>query len=227
MSREQTDPPGTYQSPAFDPVTTYDEPRDEFESDELLPSRPRRRLLAPLPVTLLVILMTGVGFLGGVALEKGEGSPTSSTAESGSSLASTLATPRGNKSKKAGGGKSSAKAAGGAAGSLAGLGGTGSGSAAVGAVAYLEGSTLYVTTTEGNTVKITSTPASTVSKTVTSSVKAIHPGETVTVTGSSGKNGSISAEAINVGAPRAGSGAGKGGKRGRKRALEALLGGGE
>lgn len=47
------------------------------------------------------------------------------------------------------------------------------------------------------------------------------PGETVTVTGSTGKNGSIGAEAIKVGA---GSGAGKGSKGARKRALEALLG---
>jgi DNA-binding beta-propeller fold protein YncE len=91
-------------------------------------------------------------------------------------------------------------------------------------VAYVNGSTLYVTSQQGNTVRVISSAASAVTKTVTSTVADIHPGETVTVTGSVGKNGSISAEAIKVGAAGAGSARGEG--KGRKRALEALLGSG-
>jgi hypothetical protein len=56
-----------------------------------------------------------------------------------------------------------------------------------------------VTNSEGNTIKVKTTPATSVNKTVTSSVKAIHPGETVTITGSTGSNGAVSAESISVG----------------------------
>ncbi len=93
------------------------------------------------------------------------------------------------------------------AGSAAGgfLGGSAGGAAGgfkrptAGTVAYLDGSTLYVTNSEGNTVKVTTSVGTTVNKTVKSSVKAIHPGETVTITGETGSGGSLSAESINVG----------------------------
>src|SRR5208282_4509991 len=69
-----------------------------------------------------------------------------------------------------------------------------------GTVAYLAGSTLYVTNSEGHTTKVTTSPGTSVTKTVKASVSAIHPGETVTVTGATGSNGAISAESIRVGA---------------------------
>jgi hypothetical protein len=48
-------------------------------------------------------------------------------------------------------------------------------------------------------VRVTTSAASTVSKTVKSEVKAIHPGETVILTGSRGTNGAVSAESIRAG----------------------------
>jgi hypothetical protein len=69
-----------------------------------------------------------------------------------------------------------------------------------GQVAYLSGSTLYVTNSEGNTVKVLTSAATSVSKTAKATVKQIRPGETVTVTGATGANGSLSAESIRVGA---------------------------
>jgi hypothetical protein len=84
-----------------------------------------------------------------------------------------------------------------------------------------------VTNSEGNTVKVTTSPATSVTKTVKASVKGIHPGETVTVTGATGSNGAVSAESISVGSSGgglaalfggsstgAGAGAGAGGKSG-------------
>ena len=68
-----------------------------------------------------------------------------------------------------------------------------------GTVAYLAGSTLYVTNSEGNTVKVTTSAGTSVTKTVKASVKGIHPGETVTVTGATGSSGAVSAESISVG----------------------------
>jgi hypothetical protein len=174
-----------------------------------LPPRPRRRLLTPVPLALMGILAIACGFIGGVLVEKGESS-SSSSAGGVSGLAARFAALRAGASGTTGTtgtsgatGTGTRSGAGSAAGGLFGgsSGGAGGGFTrpTAGSVAYLDGSTLYVTNSEGNTVKVTTSAGTTVSKTVKSSVKSIHPGETVTITGESGSSGSLSAEQINVG----------------------------
>jgi len=196
--------------PAYEPVADEEWPDESAE----LPRRPRRRLLTPVPLALLAVLIIACGFIAGVLVEKGQtGSGSSSGAAAG--VAARFAALRGGRSGAGAAGASGASATGGAGGALAargGAGGTGGGGATDGQVAYIAGSTLYVTTAEGNTVKVTTSAGSTVTKTVQASVKGIHPGETVLVTGAAGANGAIDAESIRVGA-----GAGGG--------LGALLGG--
>src|ERR1035437_2838094 len=68
-----------------------------------------------------------------------------------------------------------------------------------GQVAYLAGSTLYVTNREGNTVKVATSPATSVTKSVKTTVKAIHPGETVSITGPAASDGTVTAESIGIG----------------------------
>jgi hypothetical protein len=177
-----------------------DDPMDEPEQ---LPRRPRRRLLAPIPLALIGVLLIAAGFIGGVLVEKGQGSSGSSAGSGSSSLASRLAGLRGGPGAGAGGA--------GAGGASAGSPGAGGARPVAGQVAYLSGSTLYVTSSEGNTIKVLTSPATSVTNTVKATVKQIHPGETVTVTGSAAANGTLSAESISVG-----SGA---------NALAALLGG--
>jgi len=87
----------------------------------------------------------------------------------------------------------------GAGAASAGLPGAGGARPVAGQVAYLSGGTLYVTSSEGNTVKVLTSPATSVSKTAKATVRAIHPGETVTVTGSAAANGRLTAESISVG----------------------------
>jgi hypothetical protein len=177
---------------AHDPVEEDDWPEEGVE----LPRRPRRRLLTPVPIALAAVLLTACGFIGGVLVEKGQGTSSSSTGAA-SGLAARFAGLRGT---GAGTGTSAAGAsAGGAsAGGFAG-GAGGAGGATTGQVAFIQGSTLYVTNTQGNTVKVNTSPASTVTKTVSSSVKAIHPGETVVIVGAAGAGGTVSAESIRVG----------------------------
>jgi hypothetical protein len=179
-----------------------EEPLDE------LPPRPRRRLLAPLPLALLGVLLLACGFIGGVLVEKGQTS-SSTTGGAAAGLASRLAALRGaagagstttGATGNGGAGSGSTGAAGfagggGFAGRLGGLGG----GATIGEVAYLSGSTLYVTDAEGNTVKITTSPASSITKTVKADLHGIHPGETVVVRGTKGSDGTVSAESISVG----------------------------
>jgi hypothetical protein len=166
---------------------------DEPPESEL-PPRPRRRLLTPAPLALMGVLLTACGFIGGVLVEKGESS-SSSSAGGASGLASRFAALRAGAS-----GTGARSGTGSAAG---GFGSSGAGGSftrpTAGTVAYLDGSTLYVTNVEGNTVKVTTSAGTTVNKTVKSAVKSIHPGETVTVTGETGESGAISAESISVG----------------------------
>lgn len=170
---------------------------------EELPRRPRRRLLTPAPLALLAILLTACGFIGGVLVEKGENSSSSSGSAAG--LASRFAAARGGSSA------TGARAGASAAASFFGAGGA---RPTAGTVAYLAGGTLYVTNAEGNTVKVSTSAGTTVTKTVSATVKAIHPGETVTVIGTAGSGGAISAESISVGSSGGGLASLFGGGRG-------------
>ncbi len=186
-------PTATYETAVYDPAA---EDEDWSEDREELPRRPRRRLFGaganPVALALLAVLVCACGFIGGVLVEKGQSSSGSSTgAGAAAGLASRLRTLRG----------STGGSAGAASASAGGSSGTGGGFTrpTAGTVAYLSGSTLYVTNAEGNTVKVTTSPATSVTKTVKSSVPGIHPGETVTITGTAGSNGAVSAESISVG----------------------------
>ncbi|HEY2719317.1 MAG TPA: hypothetical protein VGI52_06785 [Solirubrobacteraceae bacterium] len=184
------------------------EPGVWAQDEQELPRRPRLRLLAPLPVALLLGLTLAGGFIAGVLVEKGQGEPA--TGGSGA-LASRLAGLRSS------GGRGSA-ALGPSSGSTSGSdsgtvvpsfrGGAGGASATVGQVVFVKAGTLYVTTGEGNTVKVTTAPGASVTKTVQASVGKIHPGETVLVTGSTHANGSIAASSIRVGGAGAAFGGG-------------------
>jgi hypothetical protein len=175
-----------------------------------LPRRPRHRLLTPLPVALFVVLMTACGFIGGVLVEKGQGS-SNSAGTGAAGLASRFAGLRSGASAGANGASGGA----GLAGAL--LGG-GAGGTTVGQVAFVQNGTLYVTNSEGNTIKVTTSGGSTVTKTVKSDINSVHPGETVVVRGAKSSNGAIAAESIRVGeaeggglAALFGAGAGAGG----------------
>jgi hypothetical protein len=195
------------------PVLSDPSERDTwFEEAEELPPRPRRRVLAPLPLALLAALAIACGFIAGVLVEKGQEGGSGSTAGAGGAFASRLAALRGGTgSSSAGGGSSSSSSTGsGSAGTgpsagagsstgARGLAGAAGGTATVGQVAYADKGTLYVTTSEGNTVKVKAAAGASVTKTVKASIKAIHPGETVIVAGTSSASGAISASSIRVG----------------------------
>jgi hypothetical protein len=185
-----------HDEPQTAPYTPVEDDSQWIEEQEL-PHRPRRRLLTPLPLSLLGILLIACGFIGGVLVEKGESSSSSSSGTG--SLASRFAALRG----------SSTGSTGARAGATT---GSSTGSSAVGGftrptagtVAYLAGSTLYVTNSEGNTVKVTTGAGTSVTKTVKSTLKGIHPGETVTIVGATGSSGAVSAESISVGSATSG-----------------------
>jgi hypothetical protein len=172
-------------------------PHDSFDAGydlEPLPLPSRRRL--PLLTALLVVALVAVAaFIGGVEVQKRMGSGSGSSA-GGSSFASRFARA----------GSSAAGATGRPTGSAGGFAGGGT---TFGTVSLIKGSTLYVTDASGNTVKVT-TSGATVSKTASASIKAIRPGQTVVVRGSSGRNGELAAQSITIGGAGGGFGGGRG-----------------
>lgn len=186
------------QAPVYDPVEEeHDDWLEDSDDADELPPRPRRRLLTPIPLALLAALLIAGGFIGGVEVQKGEEGASATTGGAAPGLASRFAGLRG---AGAGAGAGTGTAAGKAA-TGGGFAGAGAGGArpTTGTVAYVAGNTLYVKNAEGNTVKVNTSAATNVSKTVKSKLTSIFPGETVTITGSTGSGGAVSAESISVG----------------------------
>jgi hypothetical protein len=182
--------PATPQDTGLHPHDALDVEAAWPEDERELPRRPRRRLLTPASLSLTAVLLLTCGFIGGVLVEKGQ-SGTTSAGAGGGSLASRIAALRG-----VGAGAGSARGAG-ASSTVTAAGGFSRPTS--GQVAYLSGTTLYVTGAEGNTIKVTTSPATAVTKSVKASVKGIHPGETVSVTGATASSGTVHAESISVG----------------------------
>jgi hypothetical protein len=213
----------TAQEPQLEEPLLEDAPPDDealFEHE--LPPRPRRRLLGaggnPVALSLLAILLTACGFIGGVLVEKGEGGAAGSSSAGARGLASRAAAFRGGGSGGAGTASGTALfgTSSGAGGGSTGKGSTGKGSTGggrsgtptFGQVAYVAGDTLYVTDFEGNTIKVVASAGTQVTRTITSSARSVRPGETVVVTGSSESDGTIRAQSVR--ASEAGFGGGLG-----------------
>ncbi len=168
---------------------------------------------------LFALLLGAGGFIIGVEVEKGETSTSSGTrgagrlagllgaAGSGAAGASATGGPARAGSGEAAGNAFGGRGFAGASGRAGGPAGTGGAGTTVGQVAYISGSDLYVTDLQGNTVKVAAAGAQ-ISRQVKSSVKGIHPGDTVIVQGATGAKGSIVASTVRASSS---SGAGIGG----------------
>jgi ferric-dicitrate binding protein FerR (iron transport regulator) len=156
---------------------------DEYEID-LLPLRRRKRL--PLLTALLALAVVGAAaFVGGVEIQKHYGTATTAAGTGAGA---------GRFAGRFGAGGAGAT---GAPGGLAGPGGAGA-SGTAGIVTAIKGTTLYVTDFTGNVIKVKAGSAQ-VRKTVNTSVKSLHPGDTITLQGPKQKDGSYKATTISLG----------------------------
>ena len=188
----------TEEQPPFhaedDEVFTEDEQVDDWE-EQPLTRRPRRRLLTPLTALLFAILVGAGGFIAGVQVEKGE--VPSSSSSGVDAWRRCLEPPRRRRwPLRHGRCEWSAVAPRAAAfgGTGTATGGTGTGTT-VGQVANISGSDLYVTELQGNTIKV-ATSAAPITKQVSTSVKGVHPGDTVMVAGDPLPSGTIQAATV-------------------------------
>jgi hypothetical protein len=159
-------------------------PAAEDLAAEILKRRKKR-----LPAVTAVLALAVVGaaaFIGGVEVQKHYRSSSSSAATSGTAAAAFAS------------GRLGAFGRGGTtrAGGFGGFGGAGG--ATIGTVTLIKGTTLYVTEATGNTVLVHTAPASRVTKTVAGTIRTIHPGDSVAVTGTAAANGSVTAASIAV-----------------------------
>ncbi len=65
-----------------------------------------------------------------------------------------------------------------------------------GQIKLVDGSNIYITTSDGSTVKVTTTPTSKVTKSVAGAVGDLKAGDTITVQGAAGSDGTIAASSI-------------------------------
>ncbi|HEY3772892.1 MAG TPA: DUF5666 domain-containing protein [Solirubrobacteraceae bacterium] len=184
--------------------TTMTEPQpelDDFTQDQL-PGRPRRKLMTKLTVPLLALLLVAAGFLGGIELEKSRGSGSSTTGLASSSATSSLRARFASGFPGAGGSSSSTRRSGASAGGFPGGGAgfpggfAGAGGGTTGTISSISGDSVVLKTTSGNSIKVTLTSATTLKKDLHVKRNAIRPGDTITVTGITAKNGSMKASSI-------------------------------
>jgi hypothetical protein len=143
----------------------------------------RRKKLPALTAALALAVAVAGGLIGGVEAQKHWGASSSATAARSGLTGFAGFAGRGGGGLAAG------------AGGLAGAGGSGTS----GTVTLIKGSNLYVTDASGNTVIVKTTAGSTVKKTVSGTIKSVHPGDSVAVTGTQNADGSYSASGITIG----------------------------
>lgn len=144
--------------------------------------RKRRKKLPRLTAALAIAVALGAGVVGGIEIQKHYGGSSTSSGTGGGAAA--FASRFGNGRTVGFGGF--------------GRPGGGAGGVTAGTVTLIRGSTLYVTDASGNTVMVRTSPSSRVTKTVAGTVRTIHPGDAVTVTGTRAGNGSYTASTITI-----------------------------
>jgi hypothetical protein len=165
------------------------EPEEWYDPGDELPPRPRRRLLTPVTGVLAAVLLAGAGFIGGVEVQKHQGGSASAAGGPGAAAAA---------------GPGGFRGGGAARGGAPGPAGGGAGAPTVGTVSSAHGDVLYVKDASGTTVRVRTTSASKIVRTAGSSVRAVHPGDTVVVQGSTAKDGTVKATRVSATAAGAG-----------------------
>jgi hypothetical protein len=179
------------------------DPAQELSAEELLSippraddlaaelaTRPARVRLPRITLALAVGALLGAGFVGGVLVQKHLGS--SSGGGQAGSIASSFAAARG------GGGAAGRGGFGGGTGG--GTGGFGSGGSSIsGSITVVSGNTLYVTASNGTVYTVTTSGSTSVKVSSTSSLSRLKPGQTVTISGTQGTGGTVTATSITAG----------------------------
>jgi hypothetical protein len=156
------------------------------EDDEWAVRGPAKGVRLTLPIAVLVaVVLVAAGFWGGAVAQQSHGS--SATGSGGSGGAAGFAARF-----RAGGGAAGAGSFFGGGGGAAGA----AGPAASGTISVVNGNTLYILTSAGALVKATLGPSTTITRTASTTAVGLRPGDSVSVQGSTSKNGDVTATSI-------------------------------
>jgi hypothetical protein len=153
-------------------------------TDQALPRRPRRRLVTGPTMIVLALVTCAIGLYAGIRIEK---SHATASASAGGGFARLAA---GRTSARSG---ATAPSFAGRTGSF--TPGAGAGGGTTGTVSSVNGRTLVLSETGGNTVKVKLTSSTTITKTQSVGHNAVHPGDTISVTGSTSQ-GALTAASV-------------------------------
>lgn len=154
---------------------------DELDEPEP-PARPRRRAVPPLAIGLSVVVIAGLGFIGGVEVQKRSGADETGAMPAGLAAMMQAGGPGADAGDARGGGGADS--------------GGSSSSSTTGEVANVKGSKLYVTTADGSTVEVVVGKNATVQRLAAADVDQVRPGDTVVVSGTTAGDGSVKATAV-------------------------------
>ena len=186
---DPADEPGTGELSAEELLSIP--PRADNLAEELA-TRPPRAKLPRVTLALTAGILVAAGFVGGALVQKHLGG--SGSGARASSLASSFAAARGGAGGTGGTGR------GGFGGFGGGTGGLGSGGSSIsGSITVVSGNTLYVTASNGTVYTVTTSGSTTVKVSSTSSLSQLKPGQTVTISGTQGSGGTVTATTITAG----------------------------
>lgn len=168
--------------------------RDDVDEPDEMPTRASRRVVTAWTMVFAALVIAGAGFVAGIQMEK-HNEPAATGLPSG--LAA-FANARNGALNGAGafanrGANAGATGANGATGAPAQAPAS---SGTTGQIKLVDGSNIYITTSDGSTVKISTTPASKVTKASPGALTDLKAGDTITVQGAAGSDGTIAATSI-------------------------------
>ena len=174
--------------------------RDDVDEPDEMPTRASRRVVTAWTMVFAALVIAGAGFVAGIQMEKhnepaATGLPTglAAFANARNGALNGGAAAFGNRGANAG-----ANAANGATNGANGATNpaTPASNGTTGQIKLVDGSNIYITTSDGSTVKISTTPTSKVTKSVAGAVGDLKAGDTITVQGAAGSDGTIAASSI-------------------------------
>ena len=179
-------------APQTEPLPYLPDEEQWDDDEEDLPVRPVRKRLGPWSLALVGAVVAAGAFYGGVLVEKNHvsSSTSASAAARGRNAGTTATTTAGGR-----GATGAGTATGAGAGAAAAAGGAGTG-ATFGTVKLVDGTNVYVQDATGNITKVATNAQSTITITSTGTAKDIKPGDTVVVTGTTGSDGTVTANAV-------------------------------
>jgi hypothetical protein len=175
---------------------------DYDELDSEFAPQPRKRL-GKLTIALAALLVAGAGFLGGLQVQQHEGSSTTANPFAAAAARRGTGTGTGGFGGFGGGGTGTGAGTGGGTGTGTGTGagtGTGGGAATtsipavIGQIVSVSGDTVIVKNLGGKEVTVKLSGTTTITQTATAT--DLKPGQNVTVSGTTGTDGTVTATTV-------------------------------